>query len=383
MKIVDVCAFYSPQGGGVRTYVEQKLRIGPMLGHEIVILAPGDEDAVIERGAGARIVTVKSPRFPLDRKYGYFAEAERLHAALDALAPDFVEATSPWRSAGLVADWPGAAPRSLVMHADPLSAYAYRWLGNIFSRQTIDRQFSVFWEHLRRHSRKFDHVVCANSDLSRRLDEGGVSHTVTIPMGVEADCFSPAHRDPALRAHLLADCGLPESAALLLAVGRLAPEKRWPLVIDAVSMASQQSPIGLVMLGEGREQRAILRHIAGNPHVRLFAPERNRAAFARIMASADALVHGCEAETFCMTAAEARASGIPVVVPDAGGAADHAAGGAGRTYAAADCNAAAAAILDVVRARPRPAVTARTMEEHFRELFAAYAQCLVRQRRAA
>ena len=72
MRIVDVCAFYSPQGGGVRTYVEQKLRIGPALGHEIVILAPGDEDAVIERDPGARIVTLKSPRFPLDRKYWYF-----------------------------------------------------------------------------------------------------------------------------------------------------------------------------------------------------------------------------------------------------------------------------------------------------------------------
>ncbi|GFE72926.1 glycosyltransferase [Novosphingobium sp. TCA1] len=383
MKIVDVCAFYSPQGGGVRTYVEQKLRIGPALGHEIVILAPGSEDSVTQRGPNARIVTIKSPRFPLDRKYGYFAEADRLYAALDAEAPDFVEATSPWRSAGLVADWPGAAPRSLIMHADPLSAYAYRWLGNIFSQQTIDRQFSVFWEHLRRHSRKFDHVVSANSDLSRRLDEGGVAHTVTIPMGVEDGCFSPRHRDPALRARLLADCGLPESAALLLGVGRLAPEKRWPLVIDAVNIAGRKTPIGLVMLGEGREQRAILRHIAGNPHVRLFAPERNRAAFARIMASADALVHGCEAETFCMTAAEARASGTPVVVPDAGGAADHAAHGAGRTYAAADCNAAAAAILEVVRERPRPLAKARTMEAHFRELFGLYTASAERRRMAA
>lgn len=383
MKIVDVCAFYSPHGGGVRTYVEQKLRIGPAMGHEIVILAPGDEDAVIERGPGARIVMVKSPRFPLDRKYWYFNEPDRLHAALDAEAPDFVEATSPWRSAGLVADWPGDVPRSLVMHADPLSAYAYRWLGNVFSRETIDRQFSVFWEHLRRHSRRFDHVVCANSDLARRLGEGGVSHTVTIPMGVEGGCFSPAHRDPALRAELLAACELPESAALLLAVGRLAPEKRWPLVIDAVGMASQRTPIGLVMLGEGREQRTILRHIAGNPHVRLFAPERERAAFARIMASADALVHGCEAETFCMTAAEARASGTPVIVPDAGGAADHAAGGAGRTYAPADAQAAAEAILAVVQERPRPAVTARTMDAHFEDLFAAYAACLDKRRKAA
>lgn len=383
MKIVDVCAFYSPLGGGVRTYVEQKLRIGPALGHEIVILAPGDEDAVIERGPGARIVTLRSPRFPLDRKYWYFASPEQLHGALDDLAPDFVEATSPWRSASIVADWRGDVPRSLVMHADPLSAYAYRWLGQIFSRPTIDRQFSVFWEHLRRHSRNYDHVVCANSDLSRRLAEGGVANTVTVPMGVEAGRFSPAHRDEALRARLLAACDLPPEASLLLAAGRLAPEKRWPMVIDAVNAACQSMPIGLAMFGEGREQRAILKHIAGNPHVRLFEPERDRATFSRILASADALVHGCEAETFCMAAAEARASGVPVIVPDSGGAADHAAGGAGMTYAATDPASAARAIVATLTRRNPPPLATRTIGEHFADLFALYEAASAGTRRAA
>lgn len=383
MRIVDVCAFYTPHGGGVRTYVEQKLRIGPQLGHEIVILAPGDEDGVVERGPNARIVTLKSPRFPLDRKYGYFASAEQLHGALDELAPDFVEATSPWRSAGLVADWAGAAPRSLVMHADPLSAFAYRWFGQVFSRKTIDWQFSVYWEHLRRHSRRFDHVVCANSDLSRRLAEGGVPRTVTLPMGVEPGRFSPLNRDPALRARLLAACDLPESASLLLACGRLSPEKRWPMVIDAVNAASQQSPIGLVMFGEGRERRTILKHIAGNPHVRLFEPERDREIFARILASPDALIHGCEAETYCMAAAEARASGTPVIVPDGGGAADHAGDGAGMTYAACDPAAAARAIATVLRSPRRQPQEARTMTQHFAELFTLYEQTRIRLRAAA
>ncbi|MFM5886315.1 MAG: glycosyltransferase family 1 protein, partial [Novosphingobium sp.] len=79
MRIVDVCAFYSPQGGGVKTYIEQKLQLGPQLGHEIVILAPGDKAGVVERGPGARIVTLPSPRFPLDRKYWYFDDEAALH----------------------------------------------------------------------------------------------------------------------------------------------------------------------------------------------------------------------------------------------------------------------------------------------------------------
>lgn len=383
MRIVDVCAFYTPHGGGVRTYVEQKLRIGPQLGHEIVILAPGDRDDVIDRGPNARIVTLKSPRFPLDRKYWYFAAAEQLNAALDALQPDFVEATSPWRSAGLVADWQGTAPRSLVMHADPLSAYAYRWFGQVFPRRTIDWQFSVFWEHLRRHSQRFDHVVCANSSLARRLADGGVAATVTVPMGVEPGRFSPANRDAATRARLLAACDLPETAALLLGIGRLSPEKRWPMVIDAVNAAARGRPVGLVMLGEGRERRTILKHIAGNPHVRLFEPERDRDTFARILASADALVHGCEAETFCMAAAEARASGVPVVVPDEGGAVDHAAGGGGLTYRACNAAAMAAAIGQVLDSADHRPCLARTSTDHFADLFALYADSVGQARRAA
>lgn len=383
MRIVDVCAFYTPRGGGVRTYVEQKLRIGAALGHEIVIVAPGDEDAIVEQGGGARVITLKNPRFPLDRKYWYFASAAQLHDTLDALAPDYVEATSPWRSAGLVADWKGSVPRSLIMHADPLSAYAYRWFGNVFSQRTIDWQFQVYWDHLRRHADRFDQVVCANPDLARRLAQGRVPRTVSIPMGVQPGRFSPAHRDRALRGKLLADCDLPESASLLLGVGRLAAEKRWPLVIDAVNAASQARPIGLVIFGEGREKRSVVKHIAGNPHVRLFTPERNGDIFARILASADALVHGSEAETFCMAAAEARASGIPVIVPDEGGAADHARGGAGMTYAARDPASAARAILAVLAGPPHRPCAARTSTEHFAELFALYESRIAGRRRAA
>ena len=235
MRIVDVCAFYTPHGGGVKTYVEQKMRIGPELGHDITILAPGDRHAVIERGPHARIITIPGPRFLLDRKYWYFGDEEALHAKLDELAPDFVECSSPWRSASMVARWAGPAPRALVMHADPLSAYAYRWFEPVMSRETIDRRLEPFWRHLRELSGGFERVVCASAELRDRLAAGGLMNTVLHPMGIEADLFSPARRSAALRRRLLALCGLPENARLLIGVGRLSPEKRWPMVVDAVA----------------------------------------------------------------------------------------------------------------------------------------------------
>ena len=246
MRIVDVCAFYAPSGGGVKTYVERKLRAGAMAGHEVIILAPSDSDQVVEAGGG-RIVMLPARRFPLDRRYSYFDDEASLHAMLDQLQPDLVEASSPWSSAAMVARWRGDAPRALIMHADPLSAYAYRWFGSVLSREAIDRGFDWFWRHLRRLDQQFDLVVSASDSLSQRLEAGRLRRVMTLPMGVEPGYFSPAHRNEGLRARLLERCGLGPEATLLLGVGRHAPEKRWPMVIDAVASAGFSTPVGLVL----------------------------------------------------------------------------------------------------------------------------------------
>lgn len=384
MRIVDVCAFYSPKGGGVKTYIEQKLNIAPGLGHDVTILAPGDRDDVTEYGPGARIMTLAAPRFPLDRKYWYFADEGSLHRALDRLGADVVEASSPWRSASMVARWEGPAHRSLVMHADPLSAYAYRWFGPLMTQQAIDRGFYRFWDHLRLLGAAFDTTICANHDLARRLREGGVPGTHVQPLGIETQVFSPARRDPQVRGRLLAACGLPENARLLVGAGRLAPEKRWPMVVEAVAAASRSVPVGLVLFGEGRERQAVLRAIGGNPHIRLFEPQRDRAIFAAILASADGVVHGCEAETFCMVAAEACASATPVIVPDRGGASDHARSGGGVTFKAASALHLANTITRFCAENRPMKGMARPIshQEHFAQLFAHY-EGLGRDRRVA
>jgi alpha-1,6-mannosyltransferase len=385
MRIVDVCAFYSPRGGGVRTYIEQKLALAPALGVDVTVLAPGDENRVITRSPAARIELLRAPRLPVDRKYGYFADEAALHAALDRWAPDLVEVSSPWRSPVMVAEWRPAVPKALVMHADPLAAYAYRWLGPVMTRERIDRRFDGYWRHLRRLGCSFDLVVCANADLARRLDAGGVGKVRTIPMGVESGVFSPLRRSAAVRAELLRRCGLGEDALLLVAAGRLAPEKRLPMLVEAATAAGRRQPIGLVIVGEGRDRPAIMRAIGGNPHVRLLRPERDRGRFATLLASADALLHGCEAETFCMVAAEARASGIPVIVPDGGGAAEFAAGGHGLTYHAASGADAARAIIELPDDGRASADVrdVRTMADHFTDLFASYRALIAAHRAQA
>ena len=379
MRIADVCAFWAPHGGGVRTYIETKMRSTRRHGDEVVVIVPGETSETIRVDGLGAIISIASPRFPLDSRYRYFNDEAELHRALDVLAPDVIEVSSPWGSPAMVARWHGSALRSLVMHADPLSAYAYRWFGSLASRDAIDRRFEIFWRHLRRLNDAFDLVVCASDGLTKRMIAGGVSKALTIPMGVEPDLFSPTQRNPALRGHLLERCNLPEDATLLMGLGRHASEKRWPMVIEAVAAAGSRRPVGLMLLGHGRDEATIVRAARDNPHVHLAAPVFDRPRLATILASADALVHGCEAETFCMAAAEARASGLPIIVPDLGGAADQFRPEHGEIYDARSARALADAIVRLIDRRET--VHANTiavagsvpdMQQHFDALFATY-----------
>jgi len=380
MRIVDVCAFYTPKGGGVKTYVEQKLHAAEAFGHEVIIIAPGEETGTLLTVGSGKVLTLAGPRFPLDRRYGYFNDEELLHQTLTELQPDLVEASSPWGSASMVARWPGAAPKALIMHADPLSAYAYRWFSPIASEAMIDKGFDWFWRHLRRLDEKFQLIVCASNSLSARLTAGGLHHVTTIPMGVTPGIWSPAHRDEDMRARLLERCEIGPDGLLLLGVGRHAPEKRWPMVIEAVTAAGYDRPIGLVIIGDGRQQSRVVRAVRNNPHIHLMAPTSEKGMLARLYASADAVVHGCEAETFGMVTAEALASGTPVIVPDSGGASDLCVGGVGERYKARDGGSLAEAIARFadrgrdayLPATLEAAAHARTEHEHFEALFGAY-----------
>ena len=127
MRIIDVCPFYCPQGGGVRTYINRKLRTAPDHGHELIVLAPGPTESRVEIAAGAILHTLPAAPLLVDRRYSYFNDEGVLHRALSQWRPDHIESSSPWSSASMVARWDGSSTRSLVMHADPLASYAYRW----------------------------------------------------------------------------------------------------------------------------------------------------------------------------------------------------------------------------------------------------------------
>ena len=387
MKIVDVSGFYSETGGGVASYVRQKLALAARWGHEVVIVAPGAESRIEER-EGGRIVWVKSPGMPFDANYHMFFAGHQVWRVLDREAPDVVEGSSPWRGGWLAGRWPGAAVKSLVFHQDFIAGYPYTLLGGVMSRPAIDRLFTGYWRYVRSLSDRFDVTVAGGDWLAERLRGFGIRNPVSIPLGIDTGLFSPAKRDEALRRELLAACRAPADGKLLLTVGRLHPEKRHRTIIDAFIRARAARPdLGLVIIGDGPFRSRVENWAGRAGHVRLLGAIADRERLARCLASGDILVHGSGAETYGLVVAEAIASGLAVVSPDTGGAADLARRGLSRRYATGDsegCGRAILDILDVIEGPGRrPAIDPPGgAESHFAALFDLY-QGLLDRRSAA
>lgn len=388
MRIVDVNEFYSPTGGGVRTYIDRKMGIMSELGHELIVIAPGRQDEVEERPGGGKIIYVKASRLIFDKNYGLFWDAAPVTKLLDALKPDLVEASSPWRPAWIVGQWQGDAAKVFFMHNDNVAAYAMRWFEGLAAPDRIERAFAWYSRYMSRFLDNYDAVVTNGPALEKRLKARGVRIDAAMPLGIERGHFSPALRDETLRAALLAQCGLPPEGHLLLGLGRHHPEKRWRLVIDAAERAGADLPVGLILLGAGIESRAIEKRIAGSPHIRMFRPVYDRERLARIVASCDALIHGSEAEPFGLVASEAMAAGLPLIAPDTGGCAEIADPLCSELYTARDAQSAALAIHRLFERDPamlrRAAKVAagkvRSDREHTVELMAYYAELVAARR---
>ena len=386
---MDVNEFYAPAGGGVRTYLDRKMAILADMGHDLTVIAPGREDGVDERPDGGRVLYVRTRPMPLDSRYGLFWDAEPVTRLLDRLGPDVVECSSPWRPAWIVGQWqskgPGRALKAFFMHNDNVEAYPKRWLERIASAERIEQSFAWYSRYLNSFLSLYDTVVTNGPALTRRLQARGVRVDATMTLGIDRAPFSPANRDIALRASLLEQLRLPESGHLLIGIGRHHSEKRWRMIIDAVIRAGTRAPVGLMLVGEGPDTARLERRAGESPHVRLFAPVYDRERLARIMASADACIHGSVSEPFGLVVSEALASGAPLIVPDEGGAAEVARPDYAETFSGSgDAAACADAILRLLgrdqsllrRAAALAGGKVRDDREHAAALVDHYAACL-------
>ena len=351
--IVRVANFVSPSSGGIRTALDALGRQYQALGYASVTIVPGPAGRDEATAAGRRI-TLAAPPLPGSGGYRVIVDRRRLANALDRLAPDRLEVSDKLSLAWL-GGWArrGGVPSVLFSH-ERLDALLRQRLPGWFPAEAVADRVN------RRLAVRFDQVVCTTEWAAAEFARLGLANLARVPLGVDLDTFHPGAADPRLRARFAGP-----GTALLVHAGRLAPEKRPGLAIDTLAwLRAAGVRARLVVAGNG-PLRAALERRAALLGVSFLGFEADRAALARLLASADLVIAPGPVETFGLAALEALACGTPVVAADTGAVPELLAPGAGLAAAptAAALGAAAARLL----AGPRQAqrLAARRRAERF------------------
>ncbi len=290
MHIADATLFFAPHSGGVKRYLLAKHRyFSQHVGVRHSLLVPGERDAEVGEG----IFEFKSPRIPGAGGYRLPLRPSRWRKFLNRLAPDIVEAGDPYHLAWAVL----AAANDLGI---PAVAFAHSDAARVLASHVSPLAGWITDAYLRRLYARFDLVMAPSQSIARRLAQSGVKNVVIQPLGVDGDIFHPRARDANLRTEL----GLAKDVRLLVFAGRMAREKQIPLLIESLARLGDRYHL-LLIGGERREQ------LSNN--VTVLPYELESAKLARLLASADALVHAGAHETFGLIVIEAMACGIPVV----------------------------------------------------------------------
>ena len=328
------------------------------------------------------MIRIEGPALPYDPTYHLLGRVDKIRALVRRERPDVLEVNSPYlaMAGALVAGRAHVGIRTFFWHADFIDTYLRVMLERRVSSRGADVALAPAWAAVRAMLHACDATFATSKWQVAKLRHHGVDNVVHVPFGVDKRVFNPDARSDARRSELAEG-----ASTLLVGVGRFAVEKRWDVVIDAFRKSARDG-WRLVLFGDGPD-RAALEARARGLNVAFLGFEKDRARLAGALASADLLVHGCPYETFGLGVAEAMSCGLPVVVPDEGGASESVDASCGEIYASRDADACAAAIARLL-ARDRGELRASALraaqkigalEDHFEDVLDAYRSLLARR----
>jgi 1,2-diacylglycerol 3-alpha-glucosyltransferase len=315
MRIALFSECYRPVTNGVVTALVTLRETLRAQGHRVYVFAPGtpqpDDDEDIFR----------LPELPFPRHPYHFARPfPRLHIDFGALGVQIVHCQHPFTVGRLGAEIARRYNLPMVYTAhtlyDAMAAYAksplVRSVGQSAARNVV-----------RRFCAKADYVIAPSRFTREALKADGVrAKFVIVPSGIVPPAVHPEGRERT-RAHL----GLAAETPLLLSVGRIAPEKRVDVLLNAMALlrkAPLPAPLAdfrLALVGDGQcrsELEALTAELVLKDRV-FFLGTQSHATIGDWYAAGDLFVLSSPAETQGLVVIEAMAAGLPCVIADYGG----------------------------------------------------------------
>jgi phosphatidylinositol alpha 1,6-mannosyltransferase len=305
VRIAYVTESFPPDVNGVAHTAVRVVEQLARRGHEMLVIAPEPARGRPrpDGALGYPVVRMRSLAVPSYPGFRVGLPDARVGAAIAAHRADLVHLGSPFI---LGASAAAAAQQlrcpAVAVYATDVPAYARAYHAGRAGE-------AACWRRLRRIHNAAGRTLAPSSATAAELHAHGVQRVWLWGRGVDTVRFDPARRSERLRAQLA-----PGGELLVGYVGRLAVEKRVPLLAEVAALPGAR----LVIVGRGPAEAAVRRAIPGA----VFLGQRGGDELAEIYASLDVFAHSGPHETFGQTLQEAAASGLPVVAPAAGGPLD-------------------------------------------------------------
>ena len=271
--------------GGIGTYVRDLAEHCVTCGDEVMVVGPrSTEDRFGFSATGARFVSLQGMDLPTLWRVLAGADVVHSHGFKAASMTNLARAGR-------------RTPRHIVTLHNAIFATGLRaHIANRIERLAV---------------RRADAVLGASADLVQRARELGAKQAALVP--VPAPRLPEPTRSPA---EVRAELAVHDDEFLLLSVGRLAPQKSFPLLLDAVA-ALRDTPLRLVIAGEGPEHAALAARIGDEKlPVTLLG---HRDDMPDLLAAADVFVLSSRWEARALVVQEALRAAVPVVATAVGG----------------------------------------------------------------
>jgi len=313
LRIAVVTETYPPEINGVAMTLGRMVDGLLRRGHELQLVRPRQtpEDAPMNSCSGNRVEEILVRGLPIPGyaglKFGLPAKGQLIRL-WDSKRPDLVHVVTegPLGWSAVAAARRLKLPVTSDFHTNFHSYcrhYGFGWVKTPMSA------------YLRKLHNRGQATLVPTHALARELESAGYQNLAVVSRGVDTELFNRGRRSEALRSAW----GVGPQSLIVGYVGRLAPEKNLPVVVDAFAAIRAKIPdVKLLFVGDGPMRGSLE---ASCPDA-IFAGMRTGSDLAAHFASADLFLFPSLTETFGNVTTEALASGLCVVAYDCAAAAD-------------------------------------------------------------
>lgn len=319
MKILMLSHGYPPVISGVTLVVQKVAREMVRRGHQVTVVTASDRGGPYrDQDQGVELLRVRSIPNPFWSEGRLpFLGFDRLHEILATVQPDVINT----HDSGLL----GVQLYRLEQekrHVHPPELLTCHYLPRYVTHyvnvvDTVDGVIEdITWEVTIRLINAFDHVIFPTQTQQQAfIEEGLRTPSTVISNGLDVSRYSP---DGVSDGDVAARYELP-SGPRILAVGRLAKDKKIDVLIRAIKDLTSSREAYLLLVGRG-DDRERLEELVDSLHLREyvrflgFVPEEDLPALYR---HSDVFAIASDVEVQSIPTLQAAATGLPIVAAEA------------------------------------------------------------------